>query len=126
MNRPPRRPDVPPRRSDNEKRRLHPDPSLGVRLTVLLLSATYHGISKHKADPVRFGLPYYKGRRGDESLCDDHANFAADFETALDGFIRRGADDGRSVCSDQEALVAQFRALQFQRASYSARVATLR
>jgi hypothetical protein len=94
MNRPPRRPDIPPRRSDNEKRRLHPEPGVTLRVTALLRVATYHGISKHKRDPVRFGLRHYRGRRGDESLCDDHANFEPDQMPRVPAMMQRGIRAG--------------------------------
>ena len=64
---------MPPRHSDNDKRRLHPAPA-PVVLRTLAARVTYRGISKHKAAPVRFGLPPYTGPRGDESLCDGHAS----------------------------------------------------
>jgi len=35
----------------------------------------YGGISKHKARPLRFGLPPHYGPLGDETPCDDHAGF---------------------------------------------------
>ena len=94
MNRPPRRPDIPPRRSDNEKRRLHPEPGIVVRATARLHVVTYHGISKHKRDPTRFGLPHYSGRRGDESLCDDHANFEPDQMPGVPAMMQRGIRAG--------------------------------
>jgi hypothetical protein len=72
--RPPRRGGVSERRSDNDKRRLHPAPDR-VGLDALADRVTYGGISKHKASPLRFGLPPYSGPRGDETLCDEHAGF---------------------------------------------------
>jgi hypothetical protein len=71
---PPKRSDLPARRSDNDKRRLHPAPDRGV-LDALSDVAKYEGISKHKAKPLRFGLPPHSGPRGDETLCDEHAGF---------------------------------------------------
>ncbi|HVC63598.1 MAG TPA: hypothetical protein VND19_24935 [Acetobacteraceae bacterium] len=74
LRKPATRPTLPTRRSDNDKRRLHPSPD-GVALGQLASRAVYNGISKHKAEPLKFGLLPYTGRRGDESLCDQHAVF---------------------------------------------------
>jgi hypothetical protein len=84
---------LPARRSDNDKRRLHPSPDLAT-LEFLASRAVYNGISKHKAEPMRFGLPPYAGQRGDESLCDQHASFrAADWHT-IPGMLARGIRAG--------------------------------
>jgi hypothetical protein len=72
--RPPKRSDLPARHSDNDKRRLHPAPDRMV-LEALSDLAAYGGISKHKAEPLRFGLPPHSGPRGDATLCDEHAGF---------------------------------------------------
>ena len=77
VKKPMARPTLPDRQSDNDKRRLHPAPD-PAGLALFALRATYNGISKHKAEPLRFGLPPYQGRRGDETLCDRHAGFEPD------------------------------------------------
>jgi hypothetical protein len=85
---PPKRSDLPARRSDNDKRRLHPAPDRGA-LDALSVRAEYRGISKHKAKPLRFGLPLHSGPRGDETLCDEHAGFEpSDLEDARRLLVR--------------------------------------
>jgi hypothetical protein len=56
--------------------------------------AVYNGISKHKGEPLKFGMPLYTGRRGDESLCDQHAGFEpGDWSTNPD-LLARGIAAG--------------------------------
>ena len=55
---------------------------------------TYRGISKHKAEPLRFRLPPYTGSRGDESLCDEHASFEPDDMRYVAGWLARGIRAG--------------------------------
>ena len=80
---------LPIRRSDNEKRRLHPSPD-GAALARLAARASYHGISKHKAEPLKFGLSLPGGGRGDESLCDEHASFQPNDWNSIPGLLARG------------------------------------
>jgi hypothetical protein len=66
---------LPPRRSDNEKRKLY------VNITALDVqvrygTVSYKGSSKHKQNPHLFGLEPFRGRRGDRTLCDKHAGFS--------------------------------------------------
>ncbi len=91
--RPPRRVDLPARRSDNDKRRLHPTPDRFV-LAGLAARASYVGISKHKASPARFGLPPYSGPYGDETLCDEHAGFEPRDIAKVPGLMVRGIAAG--------------------------------
>lgn len=72
--RPDKRPDFPPRNSDNDKRRLDPDPD-PASIANLVDKSKYEGSSKHKRNPHLFGLDPYRGKRGDETLCDEHAGF---------------------------------------------------
>ena len=74
MKRPRDRGELPPRNSDNDKRKLRAEPSTEM-LANLAQRVSYAGISKHKAEPLAFGLPLYTKARGDETLCDEHANF---------------------------------------------------
>lgn len=84
---------MPRRRSDNEKRRLHPSPDVAA-LARLGSIAIYHGISKHKQDPLRFRLPLYTLRRGDETLCDAHANFEPTDMNKIPAMLTRGIRAG--------------------------------
>lgn len=61
--------DLPPRRSDNDKRRLVEDPP-PVLLERLESAVNYAGSSKHKRHPHLYNLPPFKGKRGDATLCD--------------------------------------------------------
>lgn len=85
---------MPPRHSDNDKRRLHPAPD-PIVLRNLAARVTYRGIAKHKAAPARFGLPPYTGPRGDESLCDDHASVEPEDMPDVRKWLVRGIDAGR-------------------------------
>ena len=74
MLKPQERPALPERQSDNEKRDLEPRPDQAL-LARLVANAQYKGYNKHKANPKRFGLSVFTGRRGDATLCDTHAGF---------------------------------------------------
>lgn len=93
MKKPPRRIDIPPRDSDNAKRRLHPapDPALMERLCG---AARYAGYAKHKAAPADFGLPPYNKPRGDATLCDGHARFTPSQVSSIPRLLRRGIRAG--------------------------------
>ncbi len=95
MKKPPPRPDIPPRRSDNEKRRLHRDPNATAE-KLLVRGAKYQGIAKHKQDPGAFDLPQYEAHRGDATLCDAHAGIGpADMDDlAVRQLISRGLEAG--------------------------------
>lgn len=86
---PNKRPDIPARHSDNDKRRLDSnlDPE---RITTLYTNACYKGHPKHKRNPRPFGLDPYRGRRGDETLCDEHANFGAADIPRIPALLKRG------------------------------------
>jgi len=93
MKEPTPRSKLPPRSSDNEKRRLHPAP-IEATVVQLLKNAKYHGISKHKANPQQFGLPAYGKPRGDATLCDDHANFQPTQMANVPALLARGITAG--------------------------------
>lgn len=84
---------LPPRRSDNDKRRLAGVPS-PEQLDRLAHTATYAGSSKHKLHPHLYGLLPYNGDRGDATLCDRDAGFQpADMER-IPRLMRRGINAG--------------------------------
>lgn len=91
MPRPPRRP-LHRRKSDNEKRRLWPDPPQSV-IERMLNTVWYHGSSKHKLHPHLFDLPPFLGSRGDATLCDD-ADFDPDDMKDVPMLLRRGIRAG--------------------------------
>lgn len=93
MRRPPKRPDVPKRRSDNDKRRLDSQPS-AEQIEQLLKTTTYQGSPKHKRHPHLFGLEPFNGIRGDATLCDEHAGFAPADMAQVPALIRRGLRAG--------------------------------
>ena len=74
MKKPPTRREVPPRSSDNTKRRLY-DIMDSDQLAALFADMNYEGSSKHKLHPHLFGLAPFRGDRGDRTLCDTHAGF---------------------------------------------------
>ena len=89
MKKPPKRSDIPPRNSDNNKRRLAPAVTDEV-VTTLLGSVTYKGSAKHKRNPKLFDLEPFKGKRGDATLCDGHAEFQVKDMARIPDLIRRG------------------------------------
>lgn len=93
LKKPRKRPDIPPRTSDNDKRRLHPAPDAGF-LAQLESTASFVGSPKHKLAPMAFGLPLYTGKRGDESLCDEHAGFQPPDMASIPAIMRRGIRAG--------------------------------
>jgi len=84
---------LPPRASDNDKRRLNQMPDQAA-ITRLLQTATYRGISRHKGNPRQFGLPPNNRPRGDETLCDVHANFQPADMATVPTLLRRGLTAG--------------------------------
>ena len=74
MSRPRMRDDLPPRKSENRKRRLDPE-ATPEQVHARFLNIRYGGSSKHKWHPHLFGLEPYRGERGDATLCDAHARF---------------------------------------------------
>jgi hypothetical protein len=93
MKKPRKRPEIPPRDSDNVKRRLDPSPDRAM-LDRLDSVAVYRGYAKHKAEPTAFGLEPYRKPRGDATLCDQHAGFRADQISAIPRILRRGISAG--------------------------------
>ena len=93
MKRPSPRAALPPRTSDNQKRRLAQD--LTAEDVYARFGATiYCGSSKHKQNPHLFGLAPFRGIRGDRTLCDKHAAFRpsdmARIPDLLDRALRAG------------------------------------
>ena len=92
MRRPPARRDA--RRPDNVKRRLLPAPG-GALLERLMGSVRYRGSQKHKKDPLAFDLEIWPGaRRGDATLCDEHAGFTPAKTGTIPRLVRRGLRAG--------------------------------
>ena len=95
MKKPIKRPDLPPRRSDNEKRRLDPDPDPDPdRIALLSSTIRYRGSPKHKRYPHLFGLEMFNGKRGDATLCDEHAGFSPQDMETIPEMIERGLRAG--------------------------------
>lgn len=93
MNKPKKRPDLPARRSNNDKRRLIANPSPNY-IARLQQSITYQGSSKHKQNPHLFGLAPFRGTRGDATLCDRDASFSVNNYNSIRGIIDRGLQAG--------------------------------
>ncbi len=93
MNRPRRRPNLPARRSNNEKRRLMANPTEDY-IAQLQQNIRYEGSSKHKLNPHLYGLTSFLGTRGDATLCDRDANFNEKDFRSIRGMIHRGLDAG--------------------------------
>ena len=91
MKRPPKRTKLPARNSNNDKRCLlaNPDPSC---VSQLKQKIWYQGSSKHKRTPHICRLPPFRGKSGDETLCDRNANFRN--IKAMPQLIQRGPDAG--------------------------------
>ena len=89
MRKPPKRPVIPPRNSDNNKRKLAPD-APPKRIAELLKIVHYKGSPKHKRNPAAFGLEPFRGDRGDATLCDAHANFQPADTAGIPAMIERG------------------------------------
>jgi hypothetical protein len=74
MRKPKPRTEIPPRSSENKKRKLF-EVMDTESLKTVFASMRYEGSPKHKRNPHLFGLEPYHGERGDETLCDEHAGF---------------------------------------------------
>ncbi len=85
--------DLPPRRSNNDKRRLAADPPSAL-LDHLRAAATYKGSPKHKSHPHLYNLPQLTGSRGDATLCDRDAGFQPEDMRTIPKMIRRGIKAG--------------------------------
>lgn len=85
--------DLPPRRSDNDKRRLAEDPSPAL-LAYLAAAVKYAGSSKHKLHPHLYGLPPFRGHRGDATLCDRDAGFGPSDMPSIPSMMHRGIKSG--------------------------------
>ena len=93
MRKPKKRPDLPARCSNNDKRRLMANPAPD-HIAQLRKNITYQGSSKHKQNPHLYGLMPFQGNRGDATLCDRDANFQpADLESVPE-MIQRGLRAG--------------------------------
>lgn len=86
---PTKRSDIPPRNSDNYKRRLL-DPLTPQDTQLLIQCVNYKGSPKHKQNPYLFGLAAFNGKRGDETLCDSHAGFTPKKMLNVSMLIQRG------------------------------------
>ena len=91
VNKPAMRPNLPARRSNNEKRRLVPNPAPSY-IEQLQENITYQGSSKHKKNPHLYGLPPFRGDRGDATLCDRDANFQPVNLDSIPEMIQRGIE----------------------------------
>ena len=91
VKKPAKRPNVPVRNSNNDKRRMlsNPDPNY---VNQLKQHVRYQGSSKHKRSPHAYGLPTFSGKRGDATLCDKDAGFQN--IQAIPQLIKRGLDAG--------------------------------
>ena len=55
------------------------------------IQVRYQGSEKHKRDPLAFGLSISPGaRKGDATLCDEHAGFSPDKVPTIPRLIQRG------------------------------------
>ena len=88
MKKPPARREVPPRSSNNTKRRLY-DIMGNSELAALFGGMRYEGSSKHKRHPHLFGLAPFQGDRGDRTLCDTHAGFGPDDSARIASLLAR-------------------------------------
>jgi len=93
VKKPPKRSDIPPRNSDNDKRRLAESVS-NAEIEKLVKIVSYRGSPKHKRNPRLFNLESFNGIRGDATLCDEHANFRAVDMQRIPELIVRGLKAG--------------------------------
>ena len=91
VKKPAKRPNLPPRRSNNEKRRLMSNPAPDY-IAQLKRNITYKGSAKHKKNPHLYGLPPFQGDRGDATLCDRDANFQSENLDSIPEMIQRGLE----------------------------------
>ena len=121
MTRPPKRLEIPPRRSDNDKRRLHQTPDRTV-LGTLRSRVFYNCHPKHKAEPLRFGLALYTGELGDETRCDEHANFQPSDMPGVRRLLIRGIDAGLIGHKERDGFPTIFWTVSDQGWIFEARV----
>jgi hypothetical protein len=88
MRKPSSRNNLPPRKSDNLKRKLAKNPS-EVDVNTQFGATTYGGSSKHKRNPHLFGLEPFQGIRGDRTLCDEHASFGISDMARIPALLNR-------------------------------------
>lgn len=93
LRRPRQRPNVPARRSNNDKRRLLAAPTQQY-LQKLRQDVRYIGSPKHKELPHLYGLQPFLGRRGDATLCDRDAGFNVGAMSSIPAIIDRGLEAG--------------------------------
>ena len=93
MKKPAKRIEIPPRDSDNVKRKLHDAPAPEI-IEHLAEHARYKGYSKHKRNPRAFKLPPYEKERGDATLCDEHAGFNPRQMDSIEEILKRGIRAG--------------------------------
>ena len=90
---PPSRPKLPQRNSEIENCRLLDEPS-PAQIADLLEKAHYVGSPKHKRHPHLFGPEPFNGKRGDETLCDEHAGFKPSDMAGVKALLERGIKAG--------------------------------
>lgn len=93
MKKPSVRPNIPPRTSDNHKRKLHPNPESAIN-ELLKIKICYGGSAKHKANPAIFGLDNHGKTPGDATLCDAHAGFQPKNMSEIPRLLQRGVSSG--------------------------------
>lgn len=93
MKKPSVRPNIPPRTSDNHKRKLHPNPDPALIMNVNQ-KIRYGGSAKHKANPAIFGLTSHGRVSGDATLCDAHAGFHPKNMSDIPRLLQRGIKAG--------------------------------
>ena len=91
VKRPAKRPNLPARRSNNDKRRLMSDPAPSY-IEQLQQNINYQGSSKHKKNPHLYVRPPFQGNRGDATLCDRDANFQPVDLDSIPKLIQRGIE----------------------------------
>lgn len=84
---------MPARRSNNEKRRLLSEQAPN-HIQDLRRNVRYQGSSKHKRHPHLYGLDPFRGKRGDETLCDRDAGFQHKDMASMPKMIDRGLQAG--------------------------------
>ena len=93
MKKPKKRSNLPPRCSNNDKRRLIANPAPDY-IAQLRRNITYQGSSKHKQYPHLYDLPPFQGDRGDATLCDRDASFRPADLNSIPQMIQRGLRAG--------------------------------
>lgn len=86
MLRPPRRPGKPPHLADSAPGEM--------QLAALANAATYKGSSKHKSNPLQFGLEPCSQMRGDATTCDGDAGFSPQEMQYVRNWMTRGIKAG--------------------------------